>query len=324
MDPRSVVLVGKPAYYWSYMAPVAREFRRRFGEPVSAVSLDGPLADETHFIRPETMHPLRRFRVAIAFDVWSMIAAWACARTVLYVHHSLVGKGLVFKGDEPFHPFIFADRVCLPLPDRQTDVSLGTRRKVSVTGHLPFDWLHVEPPLARWQDSLKAWGEGGRLLRVGVLCTHGAFGSAHLLENIARLRPENAEFGVKLHGYVKDRSLPSGMRSLGDCPSSLAVQACDMVITDHSTAAVEAHTLGVPCICFKPEALKWLQRRYPNLSELTYLDYVHCYETLFELAALLKEMVGMPARHSAESGPRASAHRASAAALLDLCAKETT
>jgi hypothetical protein len=323
MDPRSIVLVGKPAYYWSYMAPVAREFRRRFGEPAAVASLHGLLADEPRFIRPETMHPLRRHRVAIAFDVWSMIAAWACARTVVYVHHSLVGKGLVFRGEEPFRPFFFADRLCLPLPDRQTDVSPGNQCKVRVTGHLPFDWLHVEPPLARWQDTLQAWGEGGRRLRVGVLCTHGEFGSVHLLEDIARLRPQDAEFGVKLHGYLKGRALPPGMRSLGDCPTALAVQACDLVITDHSTAAVEAHALGVPCICFRSEALKRLQAMYPGLSELHYLDEVHCYETLPELAALLEKLARWPSPQPAERELGSWAHRASAATLLDLCIKET-
>lgn len=34
MDPRNLVLVGKPLYYWSHLATVAREFARRFGEPV--------------------------------------------------------------------------------------------------------------------------------------------------------------------------------------------------------------------------------------------------------------------------------------------------
>lgn len=321
MDPSSVVLVGKPAYYWSYMAPVAREFRRRFDTPVSAVTLGGDFGDGAEFIRPGKLSLVRRARVAIAFDVWSMVAARACARTVVYVHHSLVGKGLVFKGNAPFRPFLFADKLCLPLHDRASDVPPCTRRKVQITGHPPFDWLHAEPPLPRWIELLQAWGDGGRRLRVGVLCTHGEFGSAHLLNEIARLGSDRCDVGVKLHGYLKHQPLPPGMRSLGDCPTALLVHACDLVITDHSTAAVEAHALGVPCICFRSEALEQLQRRYPTLTELDYLKDVSCYRTIPELAALLAARWSEPPRR-----PGTARHRpdgpSAAARLLDLCAKE--
>jgi hypothetical protein len=197
------------------------------------------------------------------------------------------------------------------------------RGKMRITGHLPFDWLHVEAPLARWQASLQAWGDGGRQLRVGVLCTHGEFGSVHLLEEIVRQRPAGVDFGVKLHGYLKDRPLPDGIRSLGDCPTALAVQSCDLVITDHSTAAAEAHILGVPCICFKSEALKRLQARHPDLTELHYLDKVYCYEHVGELTALLKEMMGSLPRRRAQVRVEPSwPPPASAATLLDLCANE--
>ncbi|MDB5937220.1 MAG: hypothetical protein JWQ01_4564 [Massilia sp.] len=321
MGPSSVVLVGKPAYYWSYMAPVAREFRRRFKTPITAVALGGDFGDSAEFIQPGKLSLLRRPRVAIAFDVWSMIAARLYAHTVVYVHHSLVGKGLVFKCNKPFRPFLFADKLCLPLQDRASDVPPRTRRKVHITGHPPFDWLLAEPPLPRWIELLQAWGDGGRRLRVGVLCTHGEFGSAHLLEDIARLRSDNCDFGVKLHGYLKNQPLPLGMRSLGDCPTALLVDACDLVITDHSTAAVEAHVLGVPCICFWSEALGQLQKRYPDLTELHYLKHVPCYRTIPELAALLASTLPIQSRlptamRHGPDGPSAASR------LLDLCMKE--
>ncbi|WP_423199774.1 MULTISPECIES: hypothetical protein [unclassified Cupriavidus] len=287
-DPRSILLVGKPAYYWSYLAPVAREFRRRFEEPVTAVALKGAFGDDPSFVRPGTLRPYRRARVAIAFDVWSMIAARACARTVVYVHHSLVGKGLVFRGHEPFRPFAFANMLCLPLPERELDMPVRTRAKVRITGHPPFDWLVAETPLQHWLEALHAWGDNGRRLRVAVLCTHGEFGSVHLLDDIARMQPADLDLGVKLHGYLGKRTLPPGVRDLGDCPTALIVQHSDLVITDHSTAAVEAHALGVPCICYRSAALTQLQQRYPTLSEFGYLDDAHSYETVAGLTALLR------------------------------------
>lgn len=318
IDSRSIVLVGKPAYYWSYLAPVAREFHRRFEEPVTAVALNGAFPQDETFVQPGTLRPYRRASIAIAFDVWSMIAAWACARTVIYVHHSLVGKGLVFRGNEPFRPFAFADMLCLPVQDRQLDMPARERNKVRITGHPPFDWLHAETPLPDWQDLLQAWGDGGSRLRVAVLCTHGKFGFAHMLDEIARICPDGADFGVKLHGYLPKRTLPSGMRALGDCPTALIVQHSDLVVTDHSTAAVEAHSLGVPCICYRAEALIQLQKDYPNLSELHYLKDVDTYETVPELAALMRNRSTrcvLTRRALHDRGLNASAR------LLDLCTK---
>lgn len=318
MDSQSILLVGKPAYYWGYLAPVAREFYRRFEEPVTAVALDGAFPQDSVFVRPGTLRLYRRAHVAIAFDVWSLIAAWTCARTVIYVHHSLVGKGLVFRGNEPFRPFALADMLCLPVQDRQFDLPARTRVKVRVTGHPPFDWLHAETPLPHWQDMLQAWGDRGNRLRVAVLCTHGEFGSAHLLDEIARICANSADFGVKLHGHLQRRPLPSGMRALGDCPTALIVKHSDLVITDHSTAAVEAHSLGVPCICYRARALTQLQKRYPNLSELHYLKDVDTYESVPELAAQMRHL---SIRRASAKGMKHNGGSSASMRLLDLCNK---
>lgn len=318
IDSQSIALVGKPAYYWSYLAPIAREFYRRFEQPVTAVTLDGAFPSDRCFTQPGRLRPCRRVNVAIAFDVWSMIAAWACARTVIYVHHSLVGKGLVFRGNEPFRPFAFADMLCLPIVDRQYDMPARMRDKIRITGHPPFDWLHAEAPLPDWQDMLRAWGDEGNRIRVAVLCTQGEFGSVHLLDEIARARPDGVEFGVKLHGYLKRRDLPPGMRALGDCPTALIVQHSDLVVTDHSTAAVEAHTLNVPCICYRSQALMQLQNRYPSLSELHYLKGTKTYGTVPELAMLMRDF--SIRRATANHVPREGGVSASAR-ILDLCTK---
>jgi hypothetical protein len=291
IDPRSIVLVGKPTYYWSYLAPVAREFYRRFDEPITVVPLEGTFVDEASYIQPGTLRPYRRAHIAIAFDVWSMIAAWACARTVVYVHHSLVGKGLVFRSDERFWPFALANMLCLPLPERKLDMPARARTKVRIIGHLPFDWFVSETPLPRWQDMLHVWGDNGRRLRVAVLCTHGEFGSVHLLDDIAQIQIPGLDFGVKLHGYLGKRPIPPNMSNFSDCPTSLIVRHSDLVVTDHSTAALEAYVLGVPCICYRSAALTRLQQRYPALSELHYLDDVHVYETIDQLVGLLHNPV---------------------------------
>lgn len=319
MDPRSIVLVGKPAYYWSYLAPVAREFYRRFNEPVAAVSLEGSFSEDAPFVKPGKLRPYPRARIAIAFDVWSMIVARACARTVVYVHHSLVGKGLVFRGQEPFRPFVFADMICLPLAEREFDVPARTRTKVAITGHLPFDWLSSGILLARWQDKLLGWGENRRRLRVAVLCTHGEFGSVHLLDDIAQISDSDVELGIKLHGYLGKRNLPVGVRDLGDCPTSLIVQQSDLVITDHSTAAVEAHLLGVPCLCYRSPALRQLQQRYPGLSEFQYLASTYVYETVGELAVLLRQI---RSGHMQPVGRKFDGVVGASARLLDLLAND--
>jgi hypothetical protein len=151
-----------------------------------------------------------------------------------------------------------------------------------------------------------------------VLCTHGEFGSAHLLEEIARIRPDGVDFGVKLHGYLRKQTLPPGMHALGDCPTALIVQRSDLVVTDHSTAAVEAHSLGVPCICYRAGALIQLQQDYPNLSELHYLKDVDTYETVPELAALMRNLAirRAPASRVPHDGGLSASAR-----LLDLCTK---
>lgn len=319
IDPRSILLVGKPAYYWSYLAPVAQEFHRRFGEPVRAMALKGSFADHPKLVQQGRLWPFPT-RIALAFDIWSMIASRAFARTVFYVHHSLVGKGLVFRGDEPFRPFAFADTLCLPLAEHAGDMPVRMGEKIRITGHLPFDWLRLQAPLHRWKEMLQRWGSGGQQ-RVAVLCTHGDFGSVHLLDDIARLPLDNMELGVKLHGYLDRRRLPANMRDFGDCPTALIVQQSDLVITDHSTAAMEAHLLGVPCICYRSGALAQLQHRHPTLSELRYLGDVSMYRTIAELTALLKEMQ-RPHAISARQRAVATAPGCSASAqILDLCAE---
>jgi len=92
-----------------------------------------------------------------------------------------------------------------------------------------------------------------------------------------------------------------------------------MVITDHSTAAIEAAILGVPTVCYRGAALKELQQRYPTLSELEYLTHTSLYDDVSQLQAILNEF---PKAAAAKSAQRIHQARGARTLLLDICLQQ--
>jgi hypothetical protein len=104
------VLVGKQAYYWSYMAPMARAYHARFGERAPVILIDGAQLQDPEYAMSVTWRKVRHCRLVFSFDMWALLHARLHGKSVNHIHHSLVGKGSAFKGERAFPPFYLAER----------------------------------------------------------------------------------------------------------------------------------------------------------------------------------------------------------------------
>jgi len=298
MTASDPVFVGKDAYYWAYIAPLARAWHAAHGRPVDVVFIDGAGVDDAPFIRRVSWKDTRRAKTAVTFDVWAMVHARARGFRVCHVHHSLVGKGVAFRGKRPFWPFFMADKLVLPHPDRLRDLPPSLRARSVSYGHVPFDWVAHDPgalpeafakPLAAWDAAAKG------SVKVALLCTHGDFGAISALPEIVKLDVDGCSIGLRLHGYIERDGLviPEATVDLGECPTTLAAWHADVVVTDHSSAAIEGHLLGKPVLCYRSGALTRLLEASPRLSELEYLTNVVLFD---DVAALRRELARLAAR----------------------------
>jgi hypothetical protein len=286
------VLVGKQAYYWSYMAPMARAYHARFGERAPVILIDGAQLQDPEYAMSVTWRKVRHCRLVFSFDMWALLHARLHGKSVNHIHHSLVGKGSAFKGERAFPPFYLAERLILPHSDRIRDLPTQLQSRARCYGHIPFDWNGITPLPIQFSSALQSWRQQHGL-KIALLCTQGEFGAFAGLPMIRQLQVEGAACAIKLHGYINRDGVKLGqqMLDLGDCPTTLAVAHADVVVTDHSSAALEAHLLGKPVFCYDSPALRRLQSKLPNLSELAYLKQVQLFDRLEALQQGLRALV---------------------------------
>ena len=313
--------VGKKAYYWGYIAPLVRAYSRLHGTAAPVLMLDSQRIADPPFTVPVNWKLVRTFKRTITFDVKALFGAVLHGKRAIHVHHSLAGKGSAFKGTRPFLPFYLASSIVLPHKDRLSDIPASLRSKSTSFGHIPFDWLgeyasewpdQFHGPLNRWRE---AAGKSKAL--VALLCTQGKFGAISYFPEIVSTKFDGCAIGVKLHGYI-DRTefrLEKETIDLEECPTSIVCDLADIVITDHCSAALEAHALGKVVFVYESDALLWLMFKYPRLSELRYLEDVRFFQSPSELLPMIAEHLGkgdrgvgdLPDYHTQVSQQRASA-----------------
>jgi hypothetical protein len=301
---RECCFIGKQAYFYSHLLPAAIAYRRAHGRPAPTVLMDNEKPPGSAHVEWIRATEINQYRYAVGFDTWALIAGSVRRRRTAYLHHSLVGKGLVFKGRRPYWPLFLSDAILLPEPARAADLPGVLARKTHATGHLPMDWLgldaseaapEVSVPLSRLQEA------AGRSFTIVCLFTHGRFGAINLLRETfeqGRIAAgwANTVWAVRYHGYIppSDRLRSGDYLELGDVPSPLAARYADLVLADHGSAALEAVALGRKVLCFESPALIALRKRLSFLSELRYLEdreHVELFRTPEELRMLVARAI---------------------------------
>ncbi len=291
--------VGRRAYFYSHLLPAAVAYHRARGSPAPTVLLDDRNPPASPHVRWIRRSQIPRYRYAVAFDTWALIFSSLLGTRSSYLHHSLVGKGRVFKGSRPFWPLFLSDAILIPDCARASELPPGFARKSYDIGHLPMDWLGLDvpgvapelaAPLSRLQESARD------SFTIAYLFTHGPFGAVTPMREVLSQAWPGTVRAVRYHGYIpqEQRLRAPNLLELGELPSPLAARHADLVLADHGSAALEAAALGRKVLCFESPALIELRRRLGFLSELRYLDdreHVQLFRTPEQLRALISRAV---------------------------------
>lgn len=303
----NLCFIGRRAYFYSHILPAAVAHHRVRGRPVPTVLIDDDNPPVSRHVTSIPRSQIGRYRYAIAFDTWALIAGVLARTRTAYLHHSLVGKGLVFKGRRPYWPLFLSDTVLVPESARISDLPSTFARKAHDTGHLPMDWLELDvpavaPELATALSRLQAVSND--YFTIVCLFTHGPFGALTSMRDALAEPWCGATRAVRYHGYIPtaDRLPSREMLDLGELPSPLAARHADLVLADHGSAALESVALGRRVLCYESPALIALRRRLGSLSELRYLDdrdHVELFRTPQQLRALIAQAISEGRRRPA-------------------------
>jgi hypothetical protein len=297
--PEDCCFVGRRAYFYSHLLPAAIAYRRALGSPAPAVLIDDKNPPKSQYVQWITRLQIRSYRYAVAFDTWALIVSSLLGTRSAYLHHSLVGKGMVFKGSRPFWPLFLSDAILIPDPARASELPARFGCKTYDTGHLPMDWLgldvrEIAPELVAPLSRLVATARDS--FTIVYLFTHGPFGAVAPMQEVLSEAFPGSVRAVRYHGYIppEQRLRAADVLELEELPSPLAARHADLVLADHGSSALEAVALGRKVLCFESPALINLRRQLGFLSELRYLDdrdHVQLFRTPEQLRGLISKAI---------------------------------
>ena len=295
MTSASWVYLCHPAYVTDYLLPTVIAHTRVLQTRPTVGSRSVGEAALAPPVEVAGLMRLRRCSHAVAFDTPSALLGAALRLPVVLVCHSLVGKGLFFNPRRT--PLAVRLAVGAAVPHRAYVPSLPPRLSAwtEVIGHLPFDWLSLSPGYlsVAARAALGQW-EKVRRPRILLLATAGRFGCAEILGEVAA---SLGRWGVghKIHARGQRPWGVAPFPDLQALPLPVAISMSDVVVCDHSSAAVEARLLGKAVILYEADALRTLMRVDPPLVELDYLAGVRRFREASEIAPLLDDVLARDA-----------------------------
>lgn len=290
-------IVGSRPYGLAQVAPLAYAHMEKFGRPLP---LRGPMPAGSDsmkaLFRPlSSLRPWHNDEVSLCLDIPSLLLAKGLGRKTLYVHHSLIGKGKLFRDGKPHWAMRFADGMIFPDAGHKASFPASWHARIRTIEPLPLQWCRMPATLLSpdAEARLRAWRDAPRP-RVLLLSTHGKLSAMPLFRSILDAPPAGISFGMKAHPKSGPVATRKGHYRLDGVPVPLLAACADLVVGDHSSATLEADRLGIPILVAETPALHRLMAIRPPLRELAYLAERRRFSMPDELRAALDVLGASP------------------------------
>lgn len=291
----SWVYAGHPAYWTDHLLPVSAAHHSMLGIPARIWSPGLQRILTTPLAEPASLNDLATASLVVSFDGGSTIRAAALGRSVLGVFHSLVGKGVLFVGNRFPLSLRLAAGVIIPHDYYRPMLPGPVRSSARVAGYIPFSWSALPPTIlsSDARTKLTAWTQAPRP-RVLLVGTRGSFSAPDLLHSVARgLRQRSVNVGVRIHPRTNTPSNDLEL-NLAGVPTRLLLDGADVVLSDHSSVAVEARMLGKPLAVYAAPALDRLLAADAR-GDLAYLRGVPLYRDPEAAVSIALDLLTNPA-----------------------------
>lgn len=241
-------LMTSPAFLITHAVPLAYAYKLYHNHCLPIYKISKNLAPQFQDLmkNQSIFQALMTRKTAVCLDIPSLIKAYSLGFRCIYLHHSLLGKNVMFHPNKTYWPFRLAHRLFFSDKKQFKNLTKELQKKSFVIGHLPYDWTILKENLLPAQElnTLKCWREKNSFKIIFIATRGSQISMEEIANTIASVFDKQLCIAIKGHPGQKLKALHPKIIDLGAIPIALLVNTANIVIGEHSSATIEAAKLG--------------------------------------------------------------------------------